>query len=89
MGNLPFDATEEAVRDMLESYALTVEVAGAGGEHEGEDEGAVVGKEEAGKRSGRKSGLRKVRLGQFEDTGRCKGWVQILWDLPCEFRNRR
>lgn len=26
-----------------------------------------------GRRGGEKSGLKKVRLGQFEDTGRCKG----------------
>nr|XP_018259767.1 RNA-binding protein rnp24 [Kwoniella dejecticola CBS 10117]OBR81925.1 RNA-binding protein rnp24 [Kwoniella dejecticola CBS 10117] len=40
MGNLPFDATELAIRDLVE-----------------------------------KSGLKKVRLGAFEDTGRCKGFA--------------
>lgn len=30
-------------------------------------------KAEQAYRGGRKSGLRKVRLGAFEDTGRCKG----------------
>lgn len=87
VGNLPFDATEEGLRDMIEANAAagaskpksrepgstTEEVkpepsaeAGADGETEGE---VVAGPS----RGGKNSGLRKVRLGAFEDTGRCKG----------------
>lgn len=99
MGNLPFDATEEAVREMLEANAddaaqRSKRTTGSDdegddaededeeefgkkekGESEGEEEESAVPKRkdlDAG-REGKKSGLRKVRLGQFEDTGRCKG----------------
>lgn len=61
MGNLPFDATEEALRDLIEGNAPEREIV--------DEEGA----EEIGARGGKKSGLKKVRLAAFEDTGRCKG----------------
>lgn len=79
VGNLPFDATEEAVREMLEASAAALSQTDGGdaedaavdaGEEKADGEGAG---ETMGKRAGKKSGLRKVRLGQFEDTGRCKG----------------
>lgn len=93
MGNLPFDATEEALRDMIEEHsaelpppasiaaAETNEDAAQDGDAtmaEGEDETEEKGKEApkvevVNTRGGKKSGLRKVRLGAFEDTGRCKG----------------
>ncbi|OWZ59718.1 hypothetical protein LQV05_000677 [Cryptococcus neoformans] len=63
MGNLPFDATEEALRDLIEGNAPDREVV--------DEEGA----EEIGARGGKKSGLKKVRLAAFEDTGRCKGFA--------------
>ncbi|WWC72616.1 uncharacterized protein I206_106578 [Kwoniella pini CBS 10737] len=64
MGNLPFDATELAIRDLVELNAV-------------EREGAETeeGYETIGERGGKKSGLKKVRLGAFEDTGRCKGFA--------------
>jgi hypothetical protein len=86
VGNLPFDATEEGLRDMIEASAAS----SAGGrgkpepesdsdedeeeeeEEEGEKKGGDKKKKEAN-RGGKVSGLRKVRLGAFEDTGRCKG----------------
>lgn len=43
------------------------------GEDKEEDEQDEEEKEEQAYRGGRKSGLRKVRLGAFEDTGKCKG----------------
>lgn len=91
VGNLPFDATEEGLRDMIEANAAAAAAAGgskpksrepgsstedakpepsaeAGVDGEGETE-VVAGPS----RGGKNSGLRKVRLGAFEDTGRCKG----------------
>jgi RNA recognition motif-containing protein len=95
VGNLPFDATEEALRDMIEGNAkpkAEVKVEGViddegitekeekeDGDNEvegvdGETEEKEVVKEPfISARGGRKAGLRKVRLGAFEDTGRCKG----------------
>ncbi|WVQ95640.1 hypothetical protein IAU59_002738 [Kwoniella sp. CBS 9459] len=63
-GNLPFDATEQGLRDLVEGNAAEREGAEL-------DEGA----ENIGERGGKKSGLKKVRLGAFEDTGRCKGFA--------------
>ena len=77
VGNLPFDATEETLRDLVESNAalgaeVDVKPPLQGDEKE---EGNALGKRQDGGRGGKKSGLRKVRLGAFEDTGRCKGYV--------------
>jgi hypothetical protein len=94
VGNLPFDATEDGLRDMIEASASAAGAGGAGvagakgkpnkaesdSEDEVEEEKEDV-KEEGEKekelkganRGGKLSGLRKVRLGAFEDTGRCKG----------------
>ena len=110
VGNLPFDATEEGLRDLIESNAprkdkvrksRPAEGAGKDGaeddvdEEDGEeekeedeqDEVADEDKEEQAYRGGRRSGLRKVRLGAFEDTGKCKGCVlQSLyqaWHVAC------
>ncbi|WVW80793.1 hypothetical protein I302_102780 [Kwoniella bestiolae CBS 10118] len=66
MGNLPFDATELAIRDSIEENA--VERVNPTEEETEEYEGI-------GERGGKKSGLKKVRLGAFEDTGRCKGFA--------------
>ncbi|WVO20429.1 uncharacterized protein IAS62_001725 [Cryptococcus decagattii] len=63
MGNLPFDATEEALRDLIEGNVPDREIV--------DEEGA----EEIGARGGKKSGLKKVRMATFEDTGRCKGFA--------------
>jgi hypothetical protein len=89
VGNLPFDATEEGLRDMIENSARSkgplpkVEAeldsesdSGSDGEDEGEDvekKAKTAGQTEKKERGGKASGLRKVRLGAFEDTGRCKG----------------
>ncbi|WVO17509.1 hypothetical protein L204_105202 [Cryptococcus depauperatus] len=64
MGNLPFDLTEESLRDLIEENAS-----------ETESKGDEEAEEEIGPRGGKKSGLKKVRLAQFEDTGRCKGFA--------------
>jgi hypothetical protein len=87
VGNLPFDATEEGLRDMIEASAASTSSAGGRGkpepesdsdeddDDEEEDEEKKGGdkKKKEANRGGKVSGLRKVRLGAFEDTGRCKG----------------
>ncbi len=79
VGNLPFDATEEALRVLVESTATAVDEDSSKmpkQEDEEVQEKKGEGQENAQKsgRGGKKSGLRKVRLGAFEDTGRCKGY---------------
>ena len=84
VGNLPFDATEIGLRDFVEANAACDQISPEKKEEEKDDEAEDdVEREEKdggtdpqkGLRGGQKSGLRKVRLGAFEDTGRCKGWV--------------
>ena len=87
VGNLPFDATEEGLRDMIEASAASASSTAGGrvkpepesdSDEEDEDDEEAEEKKGGGKkkevnRGGKVSGLRKVRLGAFEDTGRCKG----------------
>jgi RNA recognition motif-containing protein len=100
VGNLPFDATEVGLRDLIESNAPTKkpkivkEDSDDDDNDDAEADGDDVKEEEAGAdetedaevaeadeiekaeqlhRGGQRSGLRKVRLGAFEDTGKCKG----------------
>lgn len=85
VGNLPFDATEEGLRDMIENSAKSkgpvsktkVEPESESGS-DAEGEAKPAGQTEKKERGGKASGLRKVRLGAFEDTGRCKGYV-FFW----------
>ncbi|KAJ9110064.1 hypothetical protein QFC19_001734 [Naganishia cerealis] len=107
MGNLPFDATEEAIWDFVERNAQEAlkgrkkskkgkgRKAKKGGEEdsESESESEQEGEEEEekeeeiadddakailenkSKQSGEVSGLRRVRMPLFEDSGRCKGFA--------------
>ncbi|ORX40994.1 hypothetical protein BD324DRAFT_678396 [Kockovaella imperatae] len=84
VGNLSFDTTEEGLRDFIESNAsgsgekidteesaIKNEEADVDPDAEDKDEVEDLDKH----RGGKKSGLRKVRLGAFEDSGRCKGFA--------------
>lgn len=60
IGNLGFEATEDAIRDMLESHRVRVRHAAPN-----EDENADAAASD--------KWIRKVRMGTFEDSGKCKG----------------
>ena len=78
VGNLPFDATEDALRDSVEVNASIITEDTEKQPKEDEDgEKTLPGSG----RGGQRSGLRKVRLGAFEDTGRCKGYVRVQYSL--------
>lgn len=99
VGNLPFDVTEEELRDLVEGNATdnfvlpdpAGEASGSGDDAEVEvdeekeadeddDEGEEGGEGETkSSRGGKRSGLLKTRVAQFEDTGRCKGFA--FWDF--------
>lgn len=100
VGNLPFDVTEEELRDLVEGNATDAFVvpdaeAGENGEsgevdedeekelEEEKNDGDVEDEdgegEEKSSRGGKRSGLIKTRVAQFEDTGRCKGFA--FWDF--------
>ncbi|KZT62766.1 hypothetical protein CALCODRAFT_489248 [Calocera cornea HHB12733] len=69
MGNLGFETTMESIKEMLEGHHKTAHAA----------KKVVVDKDEDTKEGDDKDlpdlGLRKIRLGTFEDTGVCKGWA--------------
>ncbi|WWC92349.1 uncharacterized protein L201_007304 [Kwoniella dendrophila CBS 6074] len=76
MGNLPFDATELGIRDLIEENAKPREEPQTQTQIQEGDYGNNAEEEVyIGERGGKKSGLKKVRLGAFEDTGRCKGFA--------------
>lgn len=62
-GNLGFDTTEDSIRELLEAHRER------GKQKEKPNEaGTKSGEEEKGE-----SWIRKVRMGTFEDSGKCKG----------------
>ncbi|KLT44649.1 hypothetical protein CC85DRAFT_307043 [Cutaneotrichosporon oleaginosum] len=94
IGNLPFDTTEEELRDLIETNCADLIAEQEEAEAEAADEEDEEMDEEAreaarekrakealtkGKRGSAKAGLIKTRVAQFEDTGRCKGFA--FWDF--------
>jgi len=61
IGNLGFEATEQSIRELFDSHRAK----------------APAGTEEGNGAEGRDPWIRKVRLGTFEDTGKCKGWAFV------------
>ncbi|KAI0702911.1 hypothetical protein BC835DRAFT_1263607 [Cytidiella melzeri] len=68
LGNLGFETTEQSIRGMLESHHLKK----ADAEQSATAEGNT---DEPGASS--KKWIRKIRMGTFEDTGKCKGWAFV------------
>lgn len=60
-GNLSFDTTEASIRGLLEAH------------HEKEKRRGKL--REEGLKEGEGPWIRKIRLGTFEDSGKCKGYV--------------
>lgn len=89
MGNLPWDATEELLRELVESNADAISAIPAPapktvGIDEAEEDPAapaITPDLDAG-REGKASGLRKVRVGTFEDSGNCKGFAFLDFLTP-------
>lgn len=61
MGNLSFETTEDAIRELLDGSAQRRYLQAHG------KEDAEEGEEPPG------AGIKKIRMGTFEDTGKCKG----------------
>lgn len=74
MGNLGFETKEDTIKQMLEGHHAATHASKKGGVKADEDEESDVEMKDAGeKKDIPELGLRKVRLGTFEDTGVCKG----------------
>ncbi|KAH9918183.1 uncharacterized protein BXZ73DRAFT_53090 [Epithele typhae] len=68
LGNLGFDTTEDAIRDLFSAHRVKEAHAdGEGKETETDDDKAKA----------KAKWLRKVRMGTFEDSGKCKGWAFV------------
>ena len=63
LGNLGFEATEQSIRNMLDS-------------HRNKPEGEEASDEKW---------IRKIRMGTFEDSGKCKGYVSQLLRRTLQF----
>ncbi|KAL0070156.1 Nucleolar protein 13 [Marasmius tenuissimus] len=66
VGNLPFETTEAQIKELLEAHKKKPK------KEKGKDE------DEEDESKGDEEGepwIRKIRMGTFEDTGLCKGWV--------------
>ncbi|EJU06372.1 hypothetical protein DACRYDRAFT_61073 [Dacryopinax primogenitus] len=72
MGNLGFETTKETITEMLEGHHKTAHAPAKG---VNDDEQETKGEQETKKEDMLELGLRKVRLGTFEDSGMCKGWA--------------
>lgn len=66
VGNLSFETKVDALREMIERSAHNRQEFAA---KEKPGEGTKDGQEKAP----RGAGIRKIRMGEFEDTGKCKG----------------
>lgn len=109
VGNLGFEATEEAMRELIDAHWKTSlannkrhaqkavrssflpesesTVAGEEGvtatSGEADEQPVVSKKEESAEQLvGFSAGLRKVRMAQFQDSGKCKGYVVLASHAP-------
>ncbi|KAH9844167.1 uncharacterized protein C8Q71DRAFT_33064 [Rhodofomes roseus] len=81
LGNLGFETTDQSIRQLFDSHrpkpaATTDHDADA----DADAEDADAHKKEADKKE--KPWIRKVRMGTFEDSGKCKGWAFVDFTSP-------
>lgn len=69
LGNLGFDVTDDTIRELFEAHANFGKSNTKG---KGKDKDTNDGEEVMG------AGIRKIRMGTFEDSGKCKGFVVIV-----------
>jgi len=78
-GNLGFEATEDSIRQLLEAHRKKPAKTPVGDDGEGPSEedstSKVTPKGEEPKKEDR--WIRKIRMGTFEDSGKCKGWAFV------------
>ena len=72
-GNLGFEATEDSIRELLEAHRKKPAEPPAGGEgaESGDDEEEDGGSKVKSRKEDK--WIRKIRMGTFEDSGKCKG----------------
>ncbi|KAF9450940.1 hypothetical protein P691DRAFT_757727 [Macrolepiota fuliginosa MF-IS2] len=65
-GNLSFDTTEDSIRELLEAH-----------KERGKQKGKNKDKDKEGEDGKEEPWIRKVRMGTFEDSGKCKGFAFV------------
>lgn len=68
LGNLGFETTEQSIRGMLESHRVKLPAT------EDQNDGST---EHAGETQTKQGWIRKIRMGTFEDSGKCKGYESL------------
>jgi len=76
-GNLSFDTTEDAIRELLEAHRddKKKKHKGRRSKEEEEEEEEKEEKNNSNDKGDDLPWIRKVRLSTFEDSGKCKGYV--------------
>nr|CRX78986.1 hypothetical protein ls5930a1_00059 [Leucosporidium scottii] len=89
LGNLGFETRVEDIRMMFDAHqrAAAAWAPRGKGEKKGKDgeEGEKMEVDEKAPldlSKAKDAGIRKIRLGTFEDTGKCKGWAFVDFHLP-------
>lgn len=76
LGNLGFEATEERIKEMIEGHAKTLaEKHNNKSKKEKKEKDADLTDEKPDEDVKADVGIRKIRMGTFEDSGLCKGFV--------------
>jgi len=71
LGNLGFEATEDSIRQLLEAHRKKPAEPPAG--DEGDESAEEEGDGSKAKSQKEDKWIRKIRMGTFEDSGKCKG----------------
>ena len=72
-GNLGFEATEDSIRQLLEAHRKKPAEPPTGGEGDESADDEEEGEESKAKSRKEDKWIRKIRMGTFEDSGKCKG----------------
>ncbi|KAJ7228224.1 hypothetical protein GGX14DRAFT_486611 [Mycena pura] len=72
LGNLPFETTEEVIRELFDAHRPSVKKAGKVKSEDDEDQDPDQDQNKV-----KDAWIRKVRMGTFEDTGLCKGFAFV------------
>lgn len=77
LGNLGFEATQQSIRQLFDSHRAIPTKPPSGAEPDSDAEEKLDADTDV-----KKQWIRKVRMGTFEDTGKCKGCVRRWRDQP-------
>jgi len=75
LGNLSFETTEQSIRDMFGRNSRPAKAKKRKGDSG--DSGSDDGMDDKATNPAKSAGIRKIRMGTFEDTGKCKGWTFV------------